>query len=147
MKLGQERRAWLWQAVLRWKPHKSNGRWGRGGSYRWLVMLWSTANNMGNAITVVENRMRAILAMTLTQISLHVQNQIKWEVQFEKLRENVRTSPPRPPPPYISLEWKTYIYSLIINPERGMPGWMNHKLESRLLGEIPITSDMQMIPP
>ena len=28
-----------------------------------------------------------------------------------------------------------------------MPGWMKHKLESRLLGEIPITSDMQMIPP
>ena len=28
-----------------------------------------------------------------------------------------------------------------------MPGWMNHKLESRLLGEIPITSDMQMILP
>ena len=28
-----------------------------------------------------------------------------------------------------------------------MPGWMDHKLESRLLGEIPITSDMQMTPP
>ena len=28
-----------------------------------------------------------------------------------------------------------------------MPGWMNHKLESRLLGEISITSDMQMTPP
>ena len=26
-------------------------------------------------------------------------------------------------------------------------GWMKHKLESRLLGEISITSDMQMIPP
>ena len=25
-----------------------------------------------------------------------------------------------------------------------MPGWMKHKLESRLPGEIPITSDMQM---
>ena len=25
-----------------------------------------------------------------------------------------------------------------------MPGWMKHKLESRLLGEILITSDMQM---
>ena len=25
-----------------------------------------------------------------------------------------------------------------------MPGWMKHKLESRLQGEIPITSDMQM---
>jgi len=24
-----------------------------------------------------------------------------------------------------------------------MPGWMKHKLESRLLGEIPINSDMQ----
>ena len=27
-----------------------------------------------------------------------------------------------------------------------MLGWMNHKLESRLVGEIPITSDSQMIP-
>ena len=30
---------------------------------------------------------------------------------------------------------------------REIPGWMNHKLESRLLGEISITSDMQMTPP
>ena len=29
---------------------------------------------------------------------------------------------------------------------REMPGWMKHKLESRLLGEISILSDMQMIP-
>ena len=28
-----------------------------------------------------------------------------------------------------------------------MPGLMKHKLESRLLGEISITSDMHMIPP
>ena len=28
-----------------------------------------------------------------------------------------------------------------------MPGWIKHKLESRLLGEISITSDMQMTPP
>ena len=27
-----------------------------------------------------------------------------------------------------------------------MLGWMNNKLESRLLGEIETTSDMQMIP-
>ena len=27
-----------------------------------------------------------------------------------------------------------------------MPGWMNHKLESTLSGEVPTTSDMQMIP-
>ena len=28
-----------------------------------------------------------------------------------------------------------------------MLGWMKHKLESRLLGEISITSDMQVTPP
>ena len=28
-----------------------------------------------------------------------------------------------------------------------MPGWMKQKLESRLQGEISITSDMQMTPP
>ena len=28
-----------------------------------------------------------------------------------------------------------------------MLGWMKHKLRSRLLGEIAITSDMQMTPP
>ena len=28
-----------------------------------------------------------------------------------------------------------------------MPGWMKHKLESRLPGEISITSDMQTTPP
>ena len=28
-----------------------------------------------------------------------------------------------------------------------MSGWMKHKLESRLLGEISINTDMQMIPP
>ena len=28
-----------------------------------------------------------------------------------------------------------------------MPGWMKDKLESRLLGEMSLTSDMQMTPP
>jgi len=28
-----------------------------------------------------------------------------------------------------------------------MPTWMKHKLELRFLGEISITSDMQMTPP
>ena len=37
----------------------------------------------------------------------------------------------------------TYIQSISCE----MPDWMNHKLESRLLGEISIASDMQMTPP
>ena len=32
------------------------------------------------------------------------------------------------------------------NTSREMPGWMKHKLETRLLGEISITSDMHMTP-
>ena len=37
----------------------------------------------------------------------------------------------------------TYIQSTLCE----MLGWMKHKLESRLPGEISITSDMQMTPP
>ena len=36
----------------------------------------------------------------------------------------------------------TYMQSIL----REMLGWMKHKLESRLLGEISITSDIQMTP-
>ena len=36
----------------------------------------------------------------------------------------------------------TYMQSALCK----MPGWMKHKLKSRLLGEISITSDMQITP-
>ena len=46
--------------------------------------------------------------------------------------------------------WQGYILTAYLacmqNISSEMPGWMNHKLESRLLGEISATSDMQMIP-
>ena len=41
------------------------------------------------------------------------------------------------------LDYLTYMQSTSCE----MPGWMKHKLESRLPEEISITSDMQMIPP
>ena len=44
---------------------------------------------------------------------------------------------------YCHLAYLTYMQSTSCE----MPGWMNHKLESKLLGEIPTTSDMQMILP
>ena len=37
----------------------------------------------------------------------------------------------------------TYMHST----SHKMLGWVKHKLQSRLLGEISITSDMQMTPP
>ena len=44
---------------------------------------------------------------------------------------------------YCHLGYLTYMQSISCD----VPGWIKHKLESRLLGEIPITSDMQVIPP
>ena len=44
---------------------------------------------------------------------------------------------------YCYLAYLTYMQ----NTSYEMPGWMKHKLESRLLEEISITSDMQVIPP
>ena len=43
---------------------------------------------------------------------------------------------------YCHPAYLTYIQSTLCE----MLDWMNHKLESRLLGEISTTSDMQMIP-
>ena len=44
---------------------------------------------------------------------------------------------------YCYLSYLTYIWSVSCE----MLGHMNHKLESRLLGEISITIDMQVKPP
>ena len=38
-------------------------------------------------------------------------------------------------------------YLTYMQSTREVLGWMKHKLESRFLGEISITSDMQMTPP
>ena len=44
---------------------------------------------------------------------------------------------------YCHPAYLTYMQSTLCK----MPGWIKHKLESRLPGEISITSDMQMTPP
>ena len=44
---------------------------------------------------------------------------------------------------YCHPDYLTYMQSTSCE----MPGWMKHKVESRLLGEISIASDMQMTPP
>ena len=45
-----------------------------------------------------------------------------------------------------SKQEKEYVKAIYCHPAYLM-GWKKHKLESRLLGEISITSGMQMIPP
>ena len=44
---------------------------------------------------------------------------------------------------YCHPAYLTYMQSISCE----MPGWMKHKLESRLMGDISITSDTQMTPP
>ena len=44
---------------------------------------------------------------------------------------------------YCHPAYLTYMHSILCK----MLGWMKHNLESRLPGEISITSDMQMTPP
>ena len=44
---------------------------------------------------------------------------------------------------YCHPAYLTYMQSISCE----MPGWMKHMLESKLLGEISTTSDMQMTPP
>ena len=44
---------------------------------------------------------------------------------------------------YCHLAYLPYMQSTLYE----MLGWMKHKLESTLLGEISITSDMQLTPP
>ena len=44
---------------------------------------------------------------------------------------------------YWHLAYLTYMQSTSYE----LPSWMNPKLESRLLGEVSTTSDMQLIPP
>ena len=55
-----------------------------------------------------------------------------------------------------SKSWKGYVKGVYCHPAYliymqstscKMPGWMKHKLESRLPGEISVTSDTQMTPP
>ena len=47
---------------------------------------------------------------------------------------------------YIKAEYPAYL-TYMHSASCKMLGWMKPKLESRLLGEIPITSDTQMTPP
>ena len=70
--------------------------------------------------------------------------QVKWQ-QLEPDMEQQTSSK-------LGKEYVTVIYchsaylTYIQSTSCEMPGWMKRKLESRLLGETSITSDMQMTP-
>ena len=69
------------------------------------------------------------------QLELDMRQQTGSKLGKEYLKENVKVC--------CHLAYLTYMQSTSCE----MPGWMTHKLESRLPEEISTTSDMQMILP
>ena len=68
------------------------------------------------------------------QLELDMKQQTGWSVQLGKEYAKVV---------YCHCAYLTYMQSTSCK----MLGWMNQTLESRFLGEISITSDMQVTPP
>ena len=66
------------------------------------------------------------------QLELHMEQQ----TGFKSGKEYIKAI-------YCHSAYLTYMLSTAYE----MLGWMKHKLESRLLGEISITSEMQVTPP
>ena len=68
--------------------------------------------------------------------------QLEMEMEMEK-RTGFKMGKEYVKAVYCHFVYLTYMQSTSCE----MSGWMKHKLESRLPGEISITSDMQMTPP
>ena len=86
-------------------------------------------------IYTLKNRQLTLFFFTMVNVvswPLLETQQTFTNVRNDSVKEHVKV------PAYL-----TYIQSTSCK----MPGWMKHKLESRLLGEISITSDMQVTPP
>ena len=66
----------------------------------------------------------------------HLELDMKWQTGSKSGKEYMKAV-------YCDPAYLTYMQSTSCE----MPGWMKHNLESRLLGKISVTSDMQMTPP
>ena len=101
------------------------------------VFVWVTTN-CGNFLKRWEYQ---ITLPSFWEICMHVRKQ-QLEPDMEQLTGS-RLGKEYVKPIYCHPAYLTYMQSTSCE----MPGWMKHRLESRLPGEISITSDMQMTPP
>ena len=99
--------------------------------------LWEILQEMGIADHLV-CLLRICMQVKKQQLELDMEQQTgsKLGKEYVMGKEYVKAI-------YCHPAYFTYIHSA----SHEIPGWMKHKLESRLPGEIPITSDTQMIPP
>ena len=93
--------------------------------------LWEILKEIG-ILDHLTCLLRNLYQVKKQQLKLDVEQQTgsKW------VKEYIKTT-------YCHPAYLTYMQST----SREMPGWIKHKLESGLPGDISITSDMQMIPP
>ena len=89
--------------------------------------LWKVLQEMG-----IPDHLTCLLRVKKQQLELDMEQQIGSKSGKEYIKDV-----------YCHPAYLTYMQST----SREMLGWMKHKLEARLPGEISITSDMQMTPP
>ena len=82
------------------------------------------------------------------QTTLHASWETCMQVRKQQLKPNMEQTGSKLGKEYVKTEYchPAYLTYMQSTPCE-MPGWMKHKLESRLPGEISITSDRQMTPP
>ena len=78
---------------------------------------------------------------------------VSWEISMQVKKQRLEPDIEQPTGSKLGKEYVKAVYSHYVyltymqSTSWEMLGWMKHKLESRLQGEISITSDMQMTPP
>ena len=97
----------------------------------WITMNWKILKEMGipDHLTCL---LRNLMQVRKQQLELDMEQQTGSRLEKEYIKAI-----------YCHPAYLTYMQST----SSRMPGWMKNKLESRFLGKIPITSDMQMTPP
>ena len=96
----------------------------------WITMNWKILKEMGipDHLTCL---LRNLMQVRKQQLELDMEQQTGSKLEKEYIKAR-----------YYQCAYLTYMHSTSCK----MSGWMYHKLESKLPGKIPTTSDMQIIP-
>ena len=86
-------------------------------------------------LKILQARLRSMLTKNFQRYKLDLEKVEEQRTASKLGKEYVKAV-------YCHLAYLTYIQSTKCK----MPGWMNHKLESRLPGEVSVTSDTQKTP-
>ena len=91
------------------------------------ISFWRTLNSLTGPLTLFKNDCNSQRVFSYVELDMEQQTGSKLRKEYIKAI-------------YRHPAYLTYMQSISCE----MPGWMKHKLESRLPGEISITSDMMV---